>query len=151
MIPLYHQKSLVNQTSLFLAPKQSQAQFNTTSILQTPPLDVFATASRYRKLPKHSSGISLGTGSRPRQAGAFDHATIDGYPHHPTFFSISCHTSQVFLLLNLYSSIMTITGLTSEQLSFWEENGYLIIPDAISQEVVKELVDETAKLLNGWL
>jgi phytanoyl-CoA hydroxylase len=44
---------------------------------------------------------------------------------------------------------MTITGLTSEQLSFWEENGYLIIPDAISQEVVKELVDETAKLLNG--
>lgn len=45
---------------------------------------------------------------------------------------------------------MTITGLTSEQLSFWEENGYLIIPDAISQEVVKELVDETAKLLNEF-
>lgn len=45
--------------------------------------------------------------------------------------------------------LMPQSGLTTEQLEFWEKNGYLIIPDAISREVVEELVSETGKLLNG--
>lgn len=41
-------------------------------------------------------------------------------------------------------------GLTPEQLAFFEENGYLLIPDAISQETVKELLAEADKLLNEF-
>jgi hypothetical protein len=40
-------------------------------------------------------------------------------------------------------------GLTAEQLEFWHENGYLIIPDALSQETVDELLAESHKLLEG--
>lgn len=40
-------------------------------------------------------------------------------------------------------------GLTSEQLAFWKENGYLIIPNAISQEIVEALVDEIREMLDG--
>ncbi|KAF1843146.1 phytanoyl-CoA dioxygenase family protein [Cucurbitaria berberidis CBS 394.84] len=41
-------------------------------------------------------------------------------------------------------------GLTREQLAFFNENGYLLIPDALSQETVKELLGETNKLLNDF-
>jgi phytanoyl-CoA hydroxylase len=31
-------------------------------------------------------------------------------------------------------------GLTPEQLAFFNENGYLLIPDALSQDTVKQLL-----------
>lgn len=42
------------------------------------------------------------------------------------------------------------SGLTKEQLEFWDTNGYLLIPDALSQDVVKELYDESNSLLNDF-
>ena len=39
-------------------------------------------------------------------------------------------------------------GLTAEQLSFFNENGYLLIPDALSPDTVKELLSETHTMLN---
>jgi phytanoyl-CoA hydroxylase len=41
-------------------------------------------------------------------------------------------------------------GLTPEQLDFFNENGYLLIPDALSQETVKALVEDTNTLLNDF-
>lgn len=41
-------------------------------------------------------------------------------------------------------------GLTAEQLSFFNENGYLLIPDALSQDTVKQLLDETNRKLNEF-
>ncbi|RPB02478.1 phytanoyl-CoA dioxygenase family protein [Choiromyces venosus 120613-1] len=43
-----------------------------------------------------------------------------------------------------------MAGLTSEQLTFFKDNGYLIIPKALSPEVVDELKKETAGLLDGF-
>jgi phytanoyl-CoA hydroxylase len=42
-------------------------------------------------------------------------------------------------------------GLTDEQLEFWTENGYLIIPGALAQDTVDELLAESHKLLEGFL
>jgi phytanoyl-CoA hydroxylase len=42
------------------------------------------------------------------------------------------------------------SGLTKEQLEFWDTNGYLLIPDALSQDVTKELYDESSRLLNDF-
>jgi phytanoyl-CoA hydroxylase len=42
------------------------------------------------------------------------------------------------------------SGLTKEQLEFWHTNGYLLIPDALSQDTVKELHDESNRLLNDF-
>ena len=42
------------------------------------------------------------------------------------------------------------SGLTKEQLEFWHTNGYLLIPDALSQDTVKELHDESIRLLNDF-
>jgi phytanoyl-CoA hydroxylase len=42
------------------------------------------------------------------------------------------------------------SGLTKEQLEFWDSNGYLLIPDALSQDTVKELYDESNRLLNDF-
>ncbi|KIV98585.1 uncharacterized protein PV09_09619 [Verruconis gallopava] len=42
------------------------------------------------------------------------------------------------------------TGLTSEQLDFWERNGYLIIPDALPPPVVSSLLAETRELLSNF-
>ncbi|KAF2790481.1 phytanoyl-CoA dioxygenase [Melanomma pulvis-pyrius CBS 109.77] len=39
-------------------------------------------------------------------------------------------------------------GLTPEQLSFFNENGYLLIPNALSPETVKELLADTHKMLD---
>ncbi|KAA8913523.1 hypothetical protein FN846DRAFT_929487 [Sphaerosporella brunnea] len=44
----------------------------------------------------------------------------------------------------------SLEGLTQEQLEFWNENGYLIIPDALSQDSVDELMAESHKLLEGF-
>ncbi|ORX99499.1 hypothetical protein BCR34DRAFT_676805 [Clohesyomyces aquaticus] len=44
----------------------------------------------------------------------------------------------------------TAEGLTSEQLAFFNENGYLIIPDALSPETVTGLLDETHKMLDEF-
>jgi phytanoyl-CoA hydroxylase len=44
----------------------------------------------------------------------------------------------------------TVSGLTPEQLQFWDENGYLIIPDAFSQDTVDKLLAESHKLLEGF-
>jgi hypothetical protein len=42
------------------------------------------------------------------------------------------------------------SGLTKEQLEFWDTNGYLLIPDALSPAVTKELYDESNRLLNDF-
>ena len=44
----------------------------------------------------------------------------------------------------------TELGLTPEQLAFFHENGYLLIPDALSQDTVKELLKNTDKMLNEF-
>jgi hypothetical protein len=41
-------------------------------------------------------------------------------------------------------------GLTTEQLDFFNKNGYLLIPDALSQETVKGLLAETNRMLNDF-
>jgi phytanoyl-CoA hydroxylase len=41
-------------------------------------------------------------------------------------------------------------GLTSEQLNFFNDNGYLLIPDALSQDTVKQLLEGTNKKLNEF-
>lgn len=41
-------------------------------------------------------------------------------------------------------------GLTKEQLEFWDTNGYLLIPDALSQAEVKELMGESNKMLSDF-
>ncbi|KAH7136135.1 phytanoyl-CoA dioxygenase family protein [Dendryphion nanum] len=44
----------------------------------------------------------------------------------------------------------TAPGLTASQIAFFNENGYLIIPDALSPETVKELLAETNSLLQNF-
>lgn len=44
----------------------------------------------------------------------------------------------------------TATGLTPEQIAFFEKNGYLLIPDELSQDTVKELLDDTDKMLHDF-
>jgi phytanoyl-CoA hydroxylase len=44
----------------------------------------------------------------------------------------------------------TTEGLTPEQLAFFNDNGYLLIPDALSQDTVAELLDDTNKMLNDF-
>ncbi|KAF2114392.1 phytanoyl-CoA dioxygenase family protein [Lophiotrema nucula] len=44
----------------------------------------------------------------------------------------------------------TADGLTPEQLSFFEENGYLLVPDALSPETVKTLLEDTNKRLDEF-
>ena len=44
----------------------------------------------------------------------------------------------------------TAKGLTPEQLAFFNENGYLLIPDALSQDTVKQLLEDTNKMLNDF-
>jgi phytanoyl-CoA hydroxylase len=39
-------------------------------------------------------------------------------------------------------------GLTQEQLAFFEDNGYLLIPAELSQDNVKELLADTDRMLN---
>ncbi|KAK0610212.1 Phytanoyl-CoA dioxygenase domain-containing protein 1-like protein [Lasiodiplodia hormozganensis] len=41
-------------------------------------------------------------------------------------------------------------GLSPEQVQFFEENGYLLIPDALSQETVAELLAESHKMLKEF-
>jgi hypothetical protein len=41
-------------------------------------------------------------------------------------------------------------GLTPEQVAFFHENGYLLIPDALSQDTVKLLLEDTNKMLNDF-
>lgn len=41
-------------------------------------------------------------------------------------------------------------GLTSEQLSFFDTNGYLLIPDALSADMVSTLLFETHNMLNEF-
>ncbi|KAG0640343.1 hypothetical protein HOY80DRAFT_1009045 [Tuber brumale] len=43
-----------------------------------------------------------------------------------------------------------MAGLISEQLTFFKDNGYLVIPGELSPGVVDELKKETASLLNGF-
>lgn len=42
------------------------------------------------------------------------------------------------------------SGLTQQQLDTWDKNGYLLIPDALSQAEVKELLSESYKMLNEF-
>ncbi|THY81531.1 phytanoyl-CoA dioxygenase [Aureobasidium pullulans] len=42
------------------------------------------------------------------------------------------------------------TGLTKEQLDFWNTNGYLLIPDALSPETTKSLLEEAYTMLDGF-
>ncbi|KAF1808676.1 PhyH-domain-containing protein [Eremomyces bilateralis CBS 781.70] len=41
-------------------------------------------------------------------------------------------------------------GLSQEQLAFWDKNGYLIIPGALSGETVHELLSETQEMLDEF-
>lgn len=41
-------------------------------------------------------------------------------------------------------------GLTSDQVAFWDENGYLLIPDALSPATVHDLLTESQTLLNDF-
>ena len=45
-------------------------------------------------------------------------------------------------------TVRTAEGLTPEQLTFFNENGYLLIPDALSQDTVKQLLEDTNNMLN---
>ncbi|GAB7358780.1 hypothetical protein MBLNU230_g4006t1 [Neophaeotheca triangularis] len=42
------------------------------------------------------------------------------------------------------------SGLTHEQLEQWDKNGYLLIPDALSEEQVAELMGESNKMLRDF-
>jgi phytanoyl-CoA hydroxylase len=42
------------------------------------------------------------------------------------------------------------SGLTSEQQKFWDRNGYLIIPDALSPSTVSSLLSQTHELLSSF-
>ncbi|KAG9858002.1 phytanoyl-CoA dioxygenase, partial [Aureobasidium melanogenum] len=42
------------------------------------------------------------------------------------------------------------SGLTKEQLDFWNTNGYLLIPDALSPETTKALLDEAHTMLDNF-
>lgn len=44
----------------------------------------------------------------------------------------------------------TAEGLTPEQVAFFSEHGYLLIPDALSQDTVSELLEDTNKMLNDF-
>ena len=41
-------------------------------------------------------------------------------------------------------------GLTPEQLAFFNKNGYLLIPGALSQDTVKQLLEDTNKMLSDF-
>ncbi|KAL1310579.1 hypothetical protein AAFC00_000857 [Neodothiora populina] len=41
-------------------------------------------------------------------------------------------------------------GLTKEQLAFWDTNGYLLVPDALSQDQTKGLLADAYKLLGDF-
>ncbi|KAF1989811.1 phytanoyl-CoA dioxygenase [Aulographum hederae CBS 113979] len=42
------------------------------------------------------------------------------------------------------------SGLSSEQLSFWHKNGYLLIPDALDSSTVSKLLSETHTMLDTF-
>jgi len=44
----------------------------------------------------------------------------------------------------------SVEGLSTEQLNFWDEHGYIIIPNALSPETVDELLRESHKLLEDF-
>jgi phytanoyl-CoA hydroxylase len=41
-------------------------------------------------------------------------------------------------------------GLTPEQLAFWHENGYLLIPDALDAATVQTLLGDTQQMLSDF-
>ena len=41
-------------------------------------------------------------------------------------------------------------GLTPEQIDFFHKNGYLLVPDALSQDTVKQLLADTDKMLHDF-
>jgi len=41
-------------------------------------------------------------------------------------------------------------GLTPEQVEFWDSNGYLLLPDALSSDTVKELLGEAHQMLDDF-
>ncbi|KAF2850086.1 phytanoyl-CoA dioxygenase family protein [Plenodomus tracheiphilus IPT5] len=47
-------------------------------------------------------------------------------------------------------AVQTVEGLTPEQVAFFNENGYLLIPDALSRDTVKQLLEDTNKMLNEF-
>ncbi|KAH7082443.1 phytanoyl-CoA dioxygenase family protein [Paraphoma chrysanthemicola] len=47
-------------------------------------------------------------------------------------------------------AVNDVDGLTPEQLAFFNENGYLLVPDALSQDTVKQLLEDTNKMLNDF-
>ncbi|KAG9730446.1 hypothetical protein KCU73_g11852, partial [Aureobasidium melanogenum] len=42
------------------------------------------------------------------------------------------------------------SGLTNEQLDFWNTNGYLLIPDALDPDTTKALLDEAYTMLDNF-
>lgn len=47
-------------------------------------------------------------------------------------------------------ALISTQGLTPEQVAQFEEDGYLIIPDALSQETVAGLLEETHSMLENF-
>lgn len=66
----------------------------------------------------------------------------------PTRLVASHFVSRALVHANM--TVQTAEGLTPEQLAFFNENGYLLIPDALSQDTVKQLLDDTNKMLNEF-
>ena len=54
------------------------------------------------------------------------------------------------LSFTIAMAAQTAEGLTPEQLAFFNENGYLLIPDALSQDTVKELLADANQMLNDF-
>jgi hypothetical protein len=63
---------------------------------------------------------------------------------------LSSSTSAPFTPIFRTMAALQVQGLTPEQLAFFHENGYLLIPDALSQDTVKELLNDTNTMLNDF-
>lgn len=48
------------------------------------------------------------------------------------------------------SRVTEALGLTQEQLQTWDQDGYLIIPDALDSETISSLLNETHSMLNNF-
>jgi hypothetical protein len=71
--------------------------------------------------------------------------TIPDCEAHDSSSSSSSSTTLLGILKN-----MATEGLTQEQLAFFHKNGYLLIPDALSQDTVQQLLGDTNKMLNDF-
>ncbi|RMZ66474.1 phytanoyl- dioxygenase [Pyrenophora seminiperda CCB06] len=60
------------------------------------------------------------------------------------------HSTTIWLLPKPAMTAKIAQGLTPKQLAFFNDNGYLLIPDALSQDTVKQLLEDTNQMLNEF-